>query len=910
MIHLMKIRFRFSVCAFVLAGFSLLSAPSYAQDAISPEELPTSQLLRQTRELLENRKATEVIPYLEEVMVRLGVLEEENAKEACLTAHYQLGLCRMEAGEYEAAAEAFRSFVQTYPGHESALEARFLAMEALAWLKDPEPVQSYIAELEQSGEFDRLLPVLREQTDATRHVVISLVSAYAQSADFENVQRFLPFCDEDARSDIGLNLALMDGGDLAVDNEDYRSALWFYREVRLSTELIASCDRRLAALHEEIQAPLPWVPISLREAQAAQRAAETNRYAQIERERERLEIQNYDLDLMMRMARCYDGMQRRWNACVIYQHIYTAFPESRFAERCRYSAFQCLTALEELDDAEQAGDLYLEMYPAGRYRDAITLGLMQILLQRDHLPAACEFGQELRRQEPAHRYLDQVTYLLGYVQYARQDYEAALALFRETRETWPERLYAEESVYWEGMCLLFLSRFDEAVAVFEGYLHSTEWQSKEFEADVTFRLGMARYGLEEYEACKEIFRKFLVRFPDDELCSEACSMLGDLYGADGEMEPALRYYGRARDCAVTAEQESYAVFQAAQVFELQGRHMKLIAWLQDYLDERGAEGDFVPATLRISRAWRALGKGEQALDAECAAVLRYGNIPDSEDADLLFVDLRDAVTQRGGVSAGEVLRRLSAAREKIAGDVTQKTLFLRLTALFAGISEDPSEYIEQLLGEKTLDAFSPLPLRLVAEAAAARGETDRVRQALDLFLEKYARADGLLEMSDVQIRLLMAAGRLEEALALAEEVLATGPEGTAAGRICLLTADVLRMLKLYERSMAMYNKFLEVRAWRGPLTPQALYWTGICCLELGNIEEACAWFQRVYVLYGQYPEWTARAYAASADGLNILGRRDDAIRTLREMVADPNVAATEEGLRARAELDALQKEVP
>jgi TolA-binding protein len=901
----MKLIFLFSVCLF------LLLPAAWAQNPLSPAEMASSVLLKQARYLLESRKAKEAIPFLEEVLVRLQELDDEKARQAKQTALYQLGLCCLEAGEYDKAAETFKRFLTEYPEHENAQEAQFLVLESLAWQKGSGAVTSYIHELEQSGGFNELIAVLERKDDTTRHTVLSLLSAYARTADFENWQRFLPFCDEDGRSDMDLNLSLMAGGDLAVEQKDYLKALRFYRQVWLSDELQQAYDRRLAALKAVLETPLPWVPLAQREAQTARRKAEEERCAQMLSERKQLEERNYDQDLMLRMAQCYDGMERRWNAFVLYRHLCTTFPESRAAERSRYAAFQCLAALEELDEAKAEGGIYLEMYPAGRYRDAVTLRLMQVHLQMDEPDAAEALGQSLREQNPQHRYLDQVLYLLGTVRFGQRDYEAALELFERTASEWPERIYAEESVYWEGMCNLFLGRFSAAAEVFEGYLSGAEWSPKEFEEDVTYRLGMARYGLEDDEGARQIFERFLEQFPDSDLCSEAWSMLGDLHGADGDMDAALACYAQARSRAVHIGQESYAVFQAAQVYDLLGRQQNRIQLLQDYLKMHGDAGEMARAVLEISSARQALGQPEGALDAYVDAIVGFGDRAELEDVDRLLGNLlKEALApSRGGISAGAVVRRLTPIRQMALNDADRKTLTLRLTALLAALTagDEQAAFDRFLLEEESPEKLTRFPLRRFAEAAAARGLAARAAAAAERFMERYGDSEDALPVGNVQIELLIDAERYEAATALAEENLTRFPGHPAAARTHLLAADALRLSQQYDRAVDMYREFASIREWRGPLTPKALYSIGLCAMEQGKPEEACAWFQRVYVLYGEYPEWTARAYVASFQCLEKLGRTDEAQRTLREMLSIPALANTPEGQRAGAELSGTQE---
>jgi hypothetical protein len=83
----------------------------------------------------------------------------------------------------------------------------------------------------------------------------------------------------------------------------------------------------------------------------------------------------------------------------------------------------------------------------------------------------------------------------------------------------------------------------------------------------------------------------------------------------------------------------------------------------------------------------------------------------------------------------------------------------------------------------------------------------------------------------------------------------------------------------------------------------------LCKLELGEVQEAFAYFQRIYVLYEDYTEWVAPAYARSIECLQQLGgHSEDIISTYKEMLANEKVAATPEGRKARERLNRLLPE--
>jgi TolA-binding protein len=461
------------------------------------------------------------------------------------------------------------------------------------------------------------------------------------------------------------------------------------------------------------------------------------------------------------------------------------------------------------------------------------------------------------------------------------------------------------------MCNLFLSRFDEAVTIFEDYLNNPAWPEKTFAEDVTYRLGMARFGLGDFAAAEQTFRTFLAKFPESRLISEACSMIGDLRGAEGDLDTALAFYARARKTAASPEQETYALFQAARVHELRNEWLEIISLMETYLTERGETGDLAEAGLWMAKAWNARGEEEKALDVCCETILRYGGNPHLPSVDLLLQQLiRESRKDQGGEEyAQNILARLADDRAAACDSGESRVLCLRLTALFAEIGPD-QEYAQMLLDEPLLDGFTPLPLLVRAREALRQGRPDEVDPAYDRFMEQFAGVDSAVQMTNLKIQALMDAGRSGAALALARETFETYSGYPETGRTRKLAADSLRLLKEYDAAVELYNEFLAVREWRGELTPQVIYWIGVCRYRQDRITEAFAYFQRVYVLYELYPEWMAKAYAASIDCLEQLGRHDEVVKTWREMVANPAVAATPEGRQAQQQLDRLQEEAP
>ncbi len=70
----------------------------------------------------------------------------------------------------------------------------------------------------------------------------------------------------------------------------------------------------------------------------------------------------------------------------------------------------------------------------------------------------------------------------------------------------------------------------------------------------------------------------------------------------------------------------------------------------------------------------------------------------------------------------------------------------------------------------------------------------------------------------------------------------------------------------------------------------------------GKLPEAIAYYQRVFVAYQRYLPWVAKAYIASAQCFEQLGKKDEARNTYREMLNNPKLQNLDEAQLARAGL--------
>ena len=892
-------------------------------------------LLEKTKELLKADNPSALIPYLEEILVRLKGMNDKDSRETRSFCMYQIGACKLQMEKFPEAIKALDAFLEAFPDDSKASMATLMVAEAYAMSKDWVGAEKYaqslmgktlsserrmsvlqlLAEALYSQEkWKESVAPLREIFDASEKpqdrsaAAIMLVTCYVKEQDFENFLKFLAYCDDSVRQNAALNVALIEAGDQKLQDKDYANAIVLYRAVLTGKERMRLYEKQNKEfdelLTEEYVTRVGTSRSAFDEKQEALRR-------QVERNKKEMEqirkSPGYDADLEMRIGSCYTGMKRNVPALTLYRRFYTEFSDHKLADDARFQAFAVLLDMQAWDEATQEGADYLTHYPAGKFADEVSLNQMQVFLQNGKVDEAQKAGFEALELLPSHRFIDQIKYLLGYIYFQKIEYADALKTFQEVFEKWPKSTYHEASDYWIAMSYLFLGQFEPAATAFTEYLENKDYPQLRFEEDASYRLGIALYGAGRFDDAEMIFRRFIENFPGSNLESEAYCMVGDLRGAEGALEDALGYYSKGLDTAMSIDQITYATFQSAKTHELLKQYQEIVDMMEAYLRENGEDGNVAGAGFWLGKAYKALGENEKALKKYIETVAQFGHKPENADIDLILRELiKENDESENGLSAQKgVLNQLRQELRK-AQNQEQRTLELRLETLFAYITEgaERDRHVKTILRGDVKDA-GPLTLLLMATEALENGNNAQVHKVYEHCLAAFEESEILVDVMNAKLQSVYNEKKYDRVKELAEEMTNRFGYRTEIGLTRKLKGDAYRLTKQYDLAIKTYKELFAVREWRGPLTPQALYWIGVCTLEQGNTEEAFAFFQRVYVMYEGYTEWAAKAYEGSMLCLEKLGRTDDIIRTCQEMLSKDQFAATPEGRTARARLEKL-----
>ncbi|MDZ8119763.1 tetratricopeptide repeat protein [Pontiella sp. NLcol2] len=904
---------------------------------LNPQSESTSVLLESVKALLKNEQLEEALPFLKEILVRLDGDDEKKARQTLAFTLYQLAYCQMQLGEYVSGARNFVRFADAFPDDLQQESARVMAAQCLTmvqqWPAVEEQAMLVLQNLRLTEELKipavQLLAEARYQQEKWAEAIkpltslyrmaqkdtvrsgaaVMLVTCYVRLDDFPNLFHFLPHCDRVSRHDVGLNLALLEAGDSHYNNGEFRKALLLYRLVLTKAELTAHYEERL---RDTKAAMKPFVADG-KQTLTEYKERQLKRQQLFDRLKAQYDVivdfQDYDMDVMLRMAQCYNDLGRNWPAHAIYHRIFDENPEGELADQARYSAFTVMIDEREWAMATVEGYAYVEQMPNGEFRDDVTLNLMQVRMTRQQFELAYEMGQKALELSPDHKYIDQITYLMGYIRFHSLDYQEALQHFTRVLGEWPESRYYESSEYWRAMTLLFLGEFEKAESAFAGYLSNPKYEGRLYEEDASYRLGIAQYGADKFIESEETFRSFVDRYPESTLLSEAYAMLGDLRAAESDLDVALDYYALAREKAQNIGQVNYPLFQAAKVLEMERRYVDIVEMMSDYLGQYGSEGDFANAANWKGKAYKGMDQYSRALEGYFEVVNAYGN-----DASLSGVDviLNEIVSDYRNPELAKnqtmIMEALDEHLHTVSGKA-ERTLVLRYQTVFAEIAEggEREAFVEAVVQAKNIPAAGSGTLLLIAREAVKLKDWALVHEAAERFLANFPVSNQMLYVMIADLDALIGEGRYTEAAERSEEILLKFGYSKSVGYARKRRGDAFRLSGDFERALEAYAEVLSIREWRGALTPEALYWSGICKMELGATDEAFAYFQRIYVLYEGYADWVAPAYLKSIQCMEALGGYEqEIVNTLREMLANERVAATPEGSDAAERLEALQ----
>ncbi len=677
-----------------------------------------------------------------------------------------------------------------------------------------------------------------------------------------------------------------------------------------------------------------------------------NLIAQVEK------LDPYEINIKYRMAQIYEKIGRFWEAVEFLGIVYEKEPESKMGEFAIHQEVKILLQdIGALSAARERGFAYLDKQKKGLTARQIAYLFTGYYHKKDDLGAVKALrpyldgfvradDDEIVRTNDTLRaaivkYDAELYYMQAVADLILYKFNESAVGFQLVVDEFPGSHQEGNSLYWLGMSKLFVTQFTEAYEVFEEY--GRKFPKGDWVDEASFQGGVCQFGLEDYAAASNRFNYVIATYPDPDpdpdtgkmpegyssTFPEANTMLGDLHGAASKLREAESCYRVAIKHATKPAQATTAVFQLAKIFKAEDNYDDSIRLVEAYLEQWKDEADIAKALFWIGKSKlqkRALVVKKdkvladrlltEVVDDYLAAIVEYGSDVQQDGVDMMIEELVNIANGFLDFDAQDVL----LTRLKAAGEATKNpVLGLRLRVAIAMINKTETELGRRLLAE--LPDFENVPppvLATICKVSIEDKDYSRAKELVDIFEAKFEDSELVRGAYQLRAQGQLAEGDPDGALETVGDAQAFFLEDlTGMAWAQLMKAQAL--LENGEFELAISNNYMVIgqAAWRGEPVAQATYQLGQIEERIGlkvkgdkkrekHLNQAFAWYQRVYMQYKGYADgyWAAEAYLDSARCLGLLGREKDRLNTFRALLFDSFVNTLPQADVARKELGA------
>ncbi len=909
---------------FLTAVAGLLSTSVPAQDTVK-------EVRAQAMAALAAGAFEDAIPPLQQLVEWFGNSTKDSMKAEMEDVYFRLGLCHLFLAQFKECRTVFDTYLKKFKygansGHVGIFigdtwryEGKYAdALKAYEkTLKDYEytldlrtdifvcMARCHLAEEKWAPAEPLLIEIYRTAPDPMRRnwAAAMLATSYFKDGTVDKVYPMVPLLLQPgsfASRSVAMNMAALQAGDEIFADEKYRDALWVYRLVYPHDTLKLNCEEQLTRWQMRVKRlqKTPGLPRELLRAQET--------VSEIENEVQALDkIPNYDPELFYRISRSYMETRRLREAGEMFYNLYQEGPQEKQEENL-YLSFLCVSRIKPNDKCLARGHEYLDKFPGGPHYDTISLTVGQIYAGAQNWPKVMQILGKALEISPKHEDIVEVLFLLGYASFMEEKMPDAQRHFGRIVGEFPDSEREADSRYWLGMAFLFDKKYEDARPNFDKVLQN--FGTSAFAEDASFRSATCDFGLSQFYDAERKLLAFVQRYPQSKLLGEAYVILGDVSGAVGELEEAVRRYQQALPMDLNIELYNYASFRCGEMLRELKKYQACIDHFTAYIQRAKPESNTPLAVYWIGEAYWDLGQPEITLKFFLDALSRYGRDRKELGVDLILEKWVDR-TRGAGKIHGE--RAWLDARELLKKSLTEKDYVLALR-LERVIQYDPNASdAEKAAMQKFMLRAENIPhasagvLEWMVDAAVAAKNAELARAAAEAIIRDFTETDYALTARRLLAQQAVDAGRFDDAIVqynIIREVYATSDD---AAQALLILGQLYRDKGDAEKSDIAYKDLLGAKEWKA-LWPAALYGRGDLWVAQRKFDQAAAYYERIYVLYAAHKEWVGKAYVARAECLGKLGQNKAAVETLDEFLSRTEWAELPESSAARELKQKLQ----
>ncbi|HSH38977.1 MAG TPA: tetratricopeptide repeat protein [Chthoniobacterales bacterium] len=956
--------FRITVAAVLAsAAFACSAPPLIAQQAAEGGEL--AQQFQQGMAAFQSGDFAKAAAELEAVVNRA---EFSPPMEPIF---YTIGSAYFNVPDYKKATAAFKKYQEKFPQGAHASEAAFAIAQCSLLTKDYNAAVAQFAALEkdpkirdqalmaqaqalkEGGKADQAAAVLEKvgggeiKSPQAMRGAMMLAQSYAQKGIADKAVQTITKLHRNIHlvdNIVELNALTVELGDQLYGKKFYADALECYRAAYRPEQIVRMQTERIAGMHQAMENNLAAARAD--PSKIGQLGSANNELKADIANAQRLlaefqKLPNVTPAIYIRLARCFFEIDKKWESIVVSQEILDRFPNA--AER-EPSLFGIIVALSEVNQPEKAMagcEQYLRDFKDGPNAETVGYLLGAAALQAND-PRAAEtyFGRMLDAQQKG-TYREQMRYLLANAKFMAGKHDEAAAEYKKYLSEYPKGQSVEDVVYRIALTALFSGKYEQAMNELNAYMQ--KYPQGAFVTDAKYRLAVCKYAASLYDDVIKDCKSWEAEYPKNQQLGEVLSLLADSYAATDREQEAVGVYTRSYKIAATDEVMNYALFAASKILQKRGEWDKVSDLFTGFIEERPDHASVITALYWIGKAKSHLGQPDEAKRITADTIKKYIRDPQREPVEMLLTQLAQLCVRK---------KRLT---DTVAGDAVPGSLETVESPSQLGTpsrATDPGAELDALLGDSDEDPHPTARARILF----AKAELGRLRRQPAEEEKNIARIAETVKPEDLSPMLLgraadhlLATKKLDKAREFYQRLMDEFPKSeyvdfayNGLGEIAFQKNDHAKALRYFTdatEKIAASSKLKEVtlgrgktllvtgnldearkvfeqvagmREWRGEATAFSVFSLGEIEARRGRWAEANAYFQRVYVGYQKFLPWVAKAYMASAESFEKLGKMQEAANTYREMLrlADEKkeLAGFSETQQARKKLEAMRQQ--
>ena len=674
---------------------SIFAASASAQEEV--KQLGTTDLKDQALGLVNSKKYIEARPYMNELITRLSDTDDDKIRKQLEDLYFFMAYSYVQ--EYEAtkddklldkAISYFDKVIKEFPGGKMANSSIEVVASCYAMRGDMvkaatcrerllQPPYSntlnksqryaivkkiadslFAARQWKEGEkwFTQKLDGATDPEDKVS-AASALIQAATNLKKFNDISKYLKYMSIDtvSRSDLGLNMALLDAGDKLVAEKRYSEASALY-------SMVYGRDRILKNLNAYLQSAKKRVAVLQRINPTNPLIAEINaKVAMVEQAVAGIEgIGDYTADLMLRSSRNYMLTKRDYESFWSFMQLLDPkFKDHQAREDFFYSAIIGAYRIGRMEEMYNLCQQYLKEYSDGQYVNDAQLRIAQYWLGKKNYPEffkiAKAFVEEYPDESP---YSNDLVFLMGSTWLTNEKYDDLIETFSKYSEDFEDSGISDGLLYWLGMGYMGKGDFKNAGKTFGEIAEN--YSISPYAEDAGYRQGVALYGIGDYPAAQKALESFVESYPKSKVRGEVEFFLGDIFANSMLVKESLEHYMNVEKYTKSQPIIDNAYTQAAKLLTSDEKYDETVKLMDSYL-AKFKEGSRSEINYLKGRALEKLGLPADALNVYRKAIEEYGGNPHDDGVDKMILDYNRLYNENF-----DMLNATIAFIEKLMGD--------------------------------------------------------------------------------------------------------------------------------------------------------------------------------------------------------------------------------------------------